>query len=49
MISENEVAVTEMSKIKISLPVKKQRSRRTTTSKSSKGKEEPSTEETLTG
>ncbi|MFC1984008.1 hypothetical protein ACFLVO_03235 [Chloroflexota bacterium] len=47
MISENEVAVTEMEKIKISLPEKKQRSRRTTTSKSSK-REEPSTEETLT-
>ncbi len=45
----NEAALTEMGKIKISLPEKKQRSRRTTTSKSSKGKEEPSTEETLTG
>jgi len=44
----NEAAVAEMSKIKVSLPVKKQR-KRTTTSKSSKEKEEPSTEETLTG
>ncbi|GAJ08174.1 unnamed protein product, partial [marine sediment metagenome] len=44
----NESSIAEMSKIKVSLPVKKQR-KRTTTSKSSKGKEEPSTEETLTG
>jgi len=36
----NEAAVTEMEKIKISLPEKKQRSRRTTTSKSSKEREE---------
>lgn len=36
----NEAAVTEMEKIKISLPVKKQR-KRTTISKSSKEKEEP--------
>jgi len=41
----NEAAIAEMEKIKISLPVKKQRSRRTTTSKSSKGKEESSTKE----
>ncbi len=44
----NESSIAEMSKIKVSLPVKKQR-KRTTTSKSSKEKEEPSTEETLTG
>jgi len=45
----NEAAVAEMEKIKISLPEKKQRSRRTAASRSSKEKEEPSTEETLTG
>ena len=40
MISENEVAVTEMEKIKISLPEKKQHKGKTA-SKSSKEKEEP--------
>ena len=40
----NESSIAEMSKIKVSLPVKKQR-KRTTTSKSSKGKEETLTEE----
>jgi len=49
MISKSESSIAEMSKIKVSLPVKKQRSRRTAISKSSKEKEEPSTEETLTG
>ena len=44
----NEAAVAEMEKIKISLPEKKQHKKKTA-SKSSKGKEEPSTEKTLTG
>jgi len=43
----NEAAVTEMSKIKISLPVKKQR-KRTTISKRVKEKQEPATEEAPT-
>jgi len=45
----NEAAVAEMEKIKISLPAKKQRSRRTTTSKSTKAKDEPATDQILTG
>ena len=43
----NEAAITEMSKIKISLPVKKQR-KRITISKRVKAKQEPSAEETPT-
>jgi len=41
----NESSIAEMSKIKVSLPVKKQ-GKKTTTPKSSKDEEEPSTEET---